>query len=79
MYWMRRSATVFAVSTPLSLDEIPGPRGLPVVGNIFDIDAADPIEGFVRMAGEYGPIYKLATPAGDAAVHLRARAGRRGL
>jgi cytochrome P450 / NADPH-cytochrome P450 reductase len=52
------------MSTPLPLDEIPGPRGLPVVGNIFDIDAADPIEGFVRMAGEYGPIFKLATPAG---------------
>jgi cytochrome P450/NADPH-cytochrome P450 reductase len=49
-------------NTPLSLDEIPGPRGLPLMGNVFDIDTADPLGGFVRMAAEYGPIFKLATP-----------------
>jgi cytochrome P450 / NADPH-cytochrome P450 reductase len=52
-----------AASGPL--EEIPGPRGLPLVGNVFDIDTADPLGGFVRMAGEYGPIFKLATPGGD--------------
>jgi len=50
--------------TPLSLDELPGPRGLPLIGNVFDIDTADPLGGFVRMAEEYGPIFKLATPGG---------------
>jgi cytochrome P450/NADPH-cytochrome P450 reductase len=49
---------------PLTLDDIPGPRGLPVLGNILDIDAADPLGGFVRMAAEYGPIFKIATPGG---------------
>ncbi|GEL18710.1 bifunctional cytochrome P450/NADPH--P450 reductase [Pseudonocardia asaccharolytica] len=52
------------MSAPIGLDELPGPRGLPLVGNVFDIDMTSPIEGFVRMAQEYGPLYKLTTPAG---------------
>ena len=43
------------MSTTIALDEIPGPRGLPLVGNAFDIDGSSPIEGFLRMADEYGP------------------------
>ena len=34
------------------------------VGNAFDIDRADPLGGFVRMAQEYGPLFKIATPGG---------------
>jgi cytochrome P450/NADPH-cytochrome P450 reductase len=49
----------------ISLDEIPGPRGLPVLGNIRDLDADAPIESLMRLADEYGPIYKLATPNGS--------------
>src|SRR6478609_2762034 len=52
------------MSTTIALDEIPGPRGLPLVGNAFDIDATNPIEGFMEMAGEYGPIFRLAVPGG---------------
>ena len=48
-------------TTHLTLDEIPGPRALPVLGNVFDIDTADPLGGFVRMAEEYGPIFKIVT------------------
>ena len=29
-------------------EPIPGPRGVPVLGNVFDLDAADPLGGFVR-------------------------------
>ena len=52
------------MSATIALDEIPGPRGLPLVGNAFDIDATNPIEGFMAMAGEYGPIFRLAVPSG---------------
>ena len=51
-----------AASGPL--EEIPGPRPLPLLGNAFDIDRADPLGGFVRMAQEYGPLFKIATPGG---------------
>jgi len=47
-----------------SLDDIPGPHPLPLLGNAFDIDRADPLGGFVRMAQEYGPIFKIVTPGG---------------
>jgi hypothetical protein len=50
--------------TTVSVDELPGPRSLPLVGNLFDIDRADPLGGFVRMAEEYGPLFRLATPGG---------------
>jgi cytochrome P450 / NADPH-cytochrome P450 reductase len=53
------------LSTLLSVNEIPGPRGLPLVGNVFDIDTADPLGGLVRMAAQYGPIFKLAAPGGS--------------
>ena len=49
---------------PLTLDELPGPRSLPLIGNLLDIDAADPLGGMVRMAQEYGPIFKLDIPGG---------------
>ena len=40
----------------------PRPARLPLLGNVFDIDPADPLDGFVRMAEEYGPIFKIARP-----------------
>jgi cytochrome P450 len=43
---------------------VPGPKGLPYLGNLLDIDRDSPIEGFMRMAREYGPIFRLPTPAG---------------
>jgi cytochrome P450/NADPH-cytochrome P450 reductase len=53
------------VTATLGLDEIPGPRGLPLLGNLRDIDLAAPLDSLQRLAREYGPIYKLSTPAGD--------------
>ena len=52
------------MSMTIDLDEIPGPSGLPLVGNAFDIDADNPIEGFMAMAEKYGPIFKLSVPGG---------------
>jgi cytochrome P450/NADPH-cytochrome P450 reductase len=53
------------VTATLSLDEIPGPRGVPLLGNIRDIDFNAPLDSMLRLAREYGPIYKLTTPLGD--------------
>jgi cytochrome P450/NADPH-cytochrome P450 reductase len=52
------------MNAPIGLDEIPGPRGLPLLGNLFDIDAHSPLEQMARMAGEYGPLYKITIPSG---------------
>ena len=48
----------------IGVDGVPGPKGLPYLGNLLDIDRDSPIEGFMRMAREYGPIFRLSTPAG---------------
>ena len=52
------------MTAPITIDELPGPKGLPLLGNMFDIDTHSPIDGFIAMAKEYGPIYKLTFPAG---------------
>ena len=44
----------------MDLENIPGPRGLPFLGNIFDIkDDEAPLRGLERLADMYGPIYQL--------------------
>jgi cytochrome P450/NADPH-cytochrome P450 reductase len=52
------------MAAPIDVDEIPGPRGVPFLGNVFDIDSHSPVEGLVQMARQYGPIYKVSVPAG---------------
>ena len=48
----------------IGIEGFRGPRGVPVIGNVFDIDMQNPIQGMIKMAREYGPIFKLSTPAG---------------
>ena len=38
------------MTATISLDEIPGPRGLPVLGNVRDVDTDEPIESLMRLA-----------------------------
>lgn len=38
---------------------IPRPKGDPLIGNLRDIDGEAPIQGFMRLARTYGPIYQL--------------------
>ena len=52
------------MNAPIGIDELPGPRGLPLLGNVFDIDAHAPMEHMARMAKEYGPLYKIVLPGG---------------
>ncbi|KAG4412171.1 hypothetical protein IFR04_014690 [Cadophora malorum] len=40
-------------------EPIPGPPGLPLLGNINDIDPADSMASLLRLADTYGPIYRL--------------------
>lgn len=40
-------------------ESIPSPPGLPLVGNLRDIDSTAPIQSLVRLADQYGDIYRL--------------------
>lgn len=40
---------------------IPGPAGVPFLGNIWDIDAETPLKSFDLLADTYGEIFKLTT------------------
>ena len=53
------------MTATIELDEIPGPRRMPLIGYSRDVDAEHPIESAMRLAKEYGPIFKLSTPTGD--------------
>jgi cytochrome P450/NADPH-cytochrome P450 reductase len=52
------------MTSPVRIADLPGPRGLPVLGNLFDIDGDSPFESLMAMARQYGPIFRLSTPAG---------------
>ncbi|KIY70825.1 cytochrome P450 [Cylindrobasidium torrendii FP15055 ss-10] len=42
------------------LPKPPGPRGLPLLGNVFDIPSGRTWEGFARMGERYGPLISLS-------------------
>ncbi|KAF3923088.1 hypothetical protein ABW20_dc0106127 [Dactylellina cionopaga] len=42
-----------------AIKPIPGPPGLPIVGNIFDMDFVTPLKTIEGFAEQYGPIYKI--------------------
>ncbi|MFL6027909.1 MAG: bifunctional cytochrome P450/NADPH--P450 reductase [Friedmanniella sp.] len=52
-------------SSTIGPEELPGPRGLPLLGNVFDIDAENPITSMVELAREHGPIFRMTTPGGS--------------
>jgi cytochrome P450/NADPH-cytochrome P450 reductase len=52
------------MTEPLDPEEFPGPKGLPLIGNVRDIDTSKPIESLIALAREYGPIFRLHTPGG---------------
>ena len=58
---------VMTATTPAasrSLDDIPGPKGVPLLGNMFEIKQATMIQDLMKLAREWGPIFKLTTPTG---------------
>jgi cytochrome P450 / NADPH-cytochrome P450 reductase len=52
-------------TTPMSIDDIPGPKGKPIVGNMFDVPAEHAIETLMGIVREYGPMVRMRTPVGD--------------
>ena len=48
-----------------SADAIPGPRPRPVIGNALDVSRKHAVESVIKLAREYGPIYRLKVPGGD--------------
>jgi cytochrome P450 / NADPH-cytochrome P450 reductase len=56
------------MTEPLAPEDFPGPPGLPFLGNVRAIDLAQPIESLMSLAREYGPIFKLTSPAGISVV-----------
>ncbi|KAF1974985.1 NADPH-cytochrome P450 reductase-like protein [Bimuria novae-zelandiae CBS 107.79] len=42
----------------MEYEAIPGPPGLPIIGNIGDIDGDSPTLSFLRLTDTYGPIWK---------------------
>ncbi len=48
----------------LSADAIPGPRPQRVIGNALHISAKHAVEGAMKLARQYGPIYRLVVPGG---------------
>ena len=57
--------TTTTAPTGRSIDEIPGPKGVPVLGNMFDVPAERTIQTAMELTREFGPIIRLRTPVGD--------------
>mgnify|MGYP001549824438 CR=1 FL=1 len=53
LYWLTKKR-----KRPLSW--IPGPSGLPLLGNILQIDTERPHHSVTELAGKYGPVYKIS-------------------
>lgn len=43
---------------------LPQPPVKPLLGNLPDIDLDTPVQGFMRLSREYGPLYRLELPGG---------------
>ena len=57
------------MSSETIFEPIPQPPGYPVVGNVFDIIGEETrIQGLMKLARQYGPIFRLRTPQGSVIV-----------
>jgi cytochrome P450 / NADPH-cytochrome P450 reductase len=53
-------------SDRITFEPIPQPPGYPVLGNIFDLIGEEtPIQALMKLARQYGPIFRLRMPQGS--------------
>ena len=52
-------------ATSKSLDDIPGPKGVPLLGNMLEVKQATMVQDLMKLAREWGPIC-WSTPPGRA-------------
>src|ERR687886_1495605 len=50
------------------LEPIPQPPGYPVIGNLLDLDREAPLQALMKLARQYGPIFRLNLPIGHLVV-----------
>jgi cytochrome P450/NADPH-cytochrome P450 reductase len=46
----------------LDSDDIPHPQRLPIIGNLLDMDINNPVQGMLKIAEQYGPVFKMTVP-----------------
>lgn len=51
--------------TSLSTAVVPQPKPRPLIGNLPDLDPGGTVQSFMKLAQEYGPIYRLELPSGN--------------
>jgi len=54
---MEPAARVPATATPTRIDDLPGPRGWPLVGNLFQVHRATIHQDVERWCREFGPLF----------------------
>ena len=53
------------MTAPISIDQLPGPHGVPFLGNLLDLNTPNPMDKLVEWGREFGPIYRLQVPGND--------------
>ena len=54
--------------TAATTNEIPGPKPHALIGNVLDLDIHAPVQSMLKLAHEYGPIFRLYSPKGETIV-----------
>ncbi len=61
---MTASDTTAPPAAARTVDDVPGPKGVPLLGNVREVHAATLIQDLMGLAREYGPIYAVSSPSG---------------
>ena len=67
-----------AAAAKRTIDDLSGPRGWPVVGNLFQLDLARLHEVLEGWAKDYGPLYRYRLGSSLGNRHFRSRVDRAG-